>query len=238
MTGTADLPLADTSDMIGLHRVFREALAAAPRFVGGAEPGDIERAEMVGSYYDNVLRLLDGHHAGEDELVTPKLLERCPDEAETVARIFAQHRDVHGAISRAHACVATWREHPTAANATELLAALAALDAALTPHLDEEERTVLPLAARCLDVAEWGELPGHGMRTFDGDKLWLIRGLIREQMTPVQRASMDASTPPPVAVMWAETGEAAYTAFIAELRGGSVPAQRDPGTEVQPDPVG
>lgn len=201
MTETGNLPLADTSDMIGLHRVFREALAAAPRLVGGVAPGDAERAELVGSYYDNVLRLLDGHHAGEDELVTPRLLERCPDEAETIARIFAQHDDVHGAIGRAHACVATWRALPTAANTTDLVAALAALDAALTPHLDEEERTVLPLAARCINVAEWGELPGHGMRTFDGDKLWLIRGLIREQMTPAQRDSMDAHTPPPVAAM-------------------------------------
>ncbi|HEY5334985.1 MAG TPA: hemerythrin domain-containing protein [Mycobacteriales bacterium] len=237
MTEISNLPLADTSDMIGLHRVFREALAAAPQLVGGAAPGDAGRAELVGSYYDNVLRLLDGHHAGEDELVTPRLLERCPDEAATIARIFAQHDEVHGAISRAHACVATWRERPTAANASELVAALAALDAALTPHLDEEERTVLPLAARCISVVEWGELPGHGMRSFDGDKLWLIRGLIREQMTPAQRASMDANTPPPVAAMWAEMGEAAFADFVVRLRG-LVPSPRNPADEVHADPVG
>jgi hemerythrin-like domain-containing protein len=237
MTETSDLPLADTSDMIGLHRVFREALAAAPSLVDGAASGDAERVELVGSYYDNVLRLLDGHHAGEDELVTPKLLERLPEEADTIARIFAQHGDVHGAIERAHTCIATWRIDPTVPNATELLTALAALDAALTPHLDEEERAVLPLAARCINVAEWGELPGHGMRTFTGDKLWLIRGLIREQMTPEQRASMDANTPPPVEAMWAEMGEAAYADFVIRLRA-LVPAPRDPADEVRADPVG
>ncbi|MGH3265327.1 MAG: hemerythrin domain-containing protein [Trebonia sp.] len=225
MTQPGALPLADTSDMIGMHRVFREALAAASQLVGSSPPGDADRAELVGTYYDNVLRLLDVHHAGEDELLTPKLLARCPDQADTITGIFAQHGDVHGAIDRAHACVGAWRTDPTAPNATALLAALAALDAALTPHLDEEERTVLPLAALCIDVAEWGELPGHGMAHFDGDKQWLIRGLISDQMTPAQRAAMDAHAPPPIAAMWAETGQAAYADFLVQLRGTAVDPQ-------------
>lgn len=217
MTTTDDLPLADTSDMIGIHRVFREALAAAPRLVGGATPGDSDRAEVIGTYYDNVLRLLDSHHTGEDELLTPKLLERCPDDAETIAEIFAQHADVHAAIDQAHTCVHRWRTAPSALNAAELESALAELDVALTPHLDQEERTILPIAARCINVAEWGELPAHGMRTFTGDKPWLIRGLIRDQMTPTQRAEMDAHTPPPITAMWSETGQQAYAAFLAQL---------------------
>lgn len=217
MTTTGALPLADTSDMIGLHRVFRQALAAAPRLVGGVRPGDADRAEIVGTYYDNVLRLLDSHHSGEDELLTPKLLERCPDETDTITAIFAQHHDVHDAIAQAHTSVATWRTEPTASSATELQAALAALESALTPHLDQEERTVLPIAARCIDVAEWGELPAHGMRTFTGDKPWLIRGLVGDEMTPAQRADMDAHTPPPIAATWAETGQAAYADFLARL---------------------
>lgn len=237
MSETTNLPPADTSDMIGLHRVFREALAAAPPLVAGAAPDDAERVELVGSYFDNVLWLLDGHHAGEDELVTPRLLARCPEEAGTTGRIAAQHGEVHEAIERAHACVAAWRADPAEQNAAALVAALGTLDRALTPHLDEEERTILPIAARCMNAAEWGELPAHGMQTFGGDKPWLIRGLIREQMTPQQRAAMDAHTPPPVAAMWAETGEAAYEAFVARLRG-HVPAQRTAPREVHADPAG
>lgn len=62
MTEAGALPLADTSDMIGMHRVFRQALAAAPQLVGSTTAGDADRAEVVGTYYDNVLRLLDVHH--------------------------------------------------------------------------------------------------------------------------------------------------------------------------------
>ena len=63
-----------------------------------------------------------------------------------------------------------------------------------------------------------GELPGHGMKTFTGDKLWLIIGLIREQMTPSQVAAMDAHMPPPVAQFWATSGQTLYTDFVADLR--------------------
>ena len=36
-------------------------------------------------------------------------------------------------------------------------------------------------------------LPGHGMAAFDGDKIWLILGLIRERMNDEQRAAMLAT---------------------------------------------
>ena len=55
---------------------------------------DTSRSAMVGTYYDNVLRLLHAHHGGEDELVWPKLLERCPDEAELVSEVAGQHEVV------------------------------------------------------------------------------------------------------------------------------------------------
>ena len=65
---------------------------------------------------------------------------------------------------------------------------------------------MLPLAAEHLSVEEWGALPGHGMADFDGDKIWLILGLIRERMTDDQRAAMMAHMPPPALEMW--TGSA------------------------------
>ena len=79
------------------------------------------------------------------------------------------------------------------------------LDAVLTPHLDEEEATIVPLAATCMDVAEWGAMPEHGMRTFTGDKQWLILGHVQEQMTPAKRAEVQAHMPPPLVAFWTTT---------------------------------
>ena len=57
-----------------------------------------ERAATVGSYYANILELLRVHHDGEDVILYPKLLERCPADADLIARINAQHHDVESAL--------------------------------------------------------------------------------------------------------------------------------------------
>jgi hemerythrin-like domain-containing protein len=219
MTTPNSLPLADTSDMANLHEVFREALDAGPRFVATVAPGDAARAEVVGSYYDNVLRLLHGHHEGEDELMTPKLIERLPEHAEVIQRIGDQHHAVLGAVSDAESGIAAWRADPSAINRDSAVAALAALEAVLTPHLDEEEAVLVPLAATCMNVAEWGALPEHGMKTFTGDKMWLILGLVQEQMTPAKIAEVQAHMPPPLLEFWTNQGEGMFNGFVTELRG-------------------
>jgi hypothetical protein len=218
MSAPNAIPLADTSDMASLHRVFREAFAAAPHFVATVAPADAARSDLVGSYYDNVLRLLHGHHEGEDELLTPKLLERLPDAAPLIQRIANQHEGVLASIAEAEGAVAQWRADPSEQNRGRAVDALTGLNAVLTPHLDEEELEIVPLAATCINVAEWGELPEHGLKTFTGDKVWLVLGLVREQMTPAQLASMDAHMPPPVVEFWTGAGEGMFTQYIAELR--------------------
>ena len=84
-------------------------------------------------------------------------------------------------------------------------------------HLDEEERLGLPLAAEYLSAEEWGQLPGHGLRAFDGDKVWLILGLIRERMNEAQRDAMLEHMPPPVVEMWTGFGEHAFMELAAEV---------------------
>jgi hypothetical protein len=212
-------PAPDTSDMAAVHRVYREALDAAPRLVGEVPDSDTDRVGVVGSYYYNVLRFLEVHHDGEDHLVTPLLVERCaPAEVDEVTRVAAQHKSVEGPLHESHAAVSTWREDGSAVSAKQLVAALGTLQSALVPHLDEEEEKIVPLAAAHMSAEEWGALPGHGLAKFQGDNIWLILGLIREQMNDMQRQMMLEHMPPPVADAWRNTGEAEFTAFITEVR--------------------
>jgi hypothetical protein len=216
---TTALPLADTRDMIGLHRVFREALSAASVLVGQATPGDCARAEVVGTYYDNVLRLLHSHHEGEDELMTPRLLERCTsEEAAVVGRVAAMHDDVTADLAAAEAAVAAWRSSASQADRDTAVSLLVALERTLLGHLDDEERLVLPIAAKYIDVAEWGQLPAHAMRTFTGDKMWLVLGLVQEQMPEHVIATMEANMPPPLLAMWESPGRRMFADFTAQLR--------------------
>jgi hypothetical protein len=61
-------------------------------------------------------------------------------------------------------------------------------------------------------------MPGHALAAYDGDKIWLILGLIRENMTQAQRDAMLAHMPPPPRDMWINFGNAAFDEFIAEVR--------------------
>jgi hypothetical protein len=214
-------PATDTTDMFAVHRVFRDAFQLGPQLIGGAPTGDRARSEVVGAYYDNVLRFLEVHHSGEDQLVTPLLTDRCSSaDAAVVTRVAAQHQDVTEPLHRADAAVKAWRADAGEDSSRELITALGTLGDVLVPHLDEEEQQVLPLAAAHMSPAEWGELPKHGLASAAAAEanVWLILGLIREQMTEQQRQMMLEHMPPPVADAWRSAGEAEFRACIGEVR--------------------
>ena len=205
----AEQPRPDVSDMYAVHAVFRDTLGAAPRLVGGTAPADAERAALIANYYDNVLSFLEAHHGGEEELVFPLLRERCADQLALVEQMAEQHEEALRLLAEARAALAAW---PAGDAASQQAAedALAVLHAQLVTHLDEEEALMLPLAEANLSPEEWGALPGHGLGHFEGDKIWLILGLIRERMNDAQRAAMLEHMPPPAVEMWTGFGEQAF----------------------------
>ena len=94
---------------------------------------------------------------------------------------------------------------------------LEALRSQLVSHLDVEEARALPLSAENIEAEEWGQLPGHTLAGYQGDKVWLILGLIRERMTDEQRARMLANMPPPARDMWTGFGENAFNELSSEV---------------------
>ena len=222
MTTAAELPLADATAMTRFHRIFREALAAAPRFVGDAPADDADRADLVGSYYANVLKLLHAHHEAEDLTIYPLMVERLPQHVDVISRVNAEHEVVLGTLEAAEQAVSAWRADTSMSSrdgAVAALDALAALQTILLEHLDHEEADVVPLIALCITVAEWGEMSATAFQHFSGDKVWLAIGLIQEQMLAEENATMEANMPPPVHDFWVGSGRALFQDFVAELRG-------------------
>lgn len=218
MTEHQATPRTDASDMSAVHQVLRDAVANAPALIEGAKTGDHQRAVLVGSYYDNVLRFLKVHHHAEDELVWPKLLERAGAREALVQEMIGDHARIHDALDEATAALTRWMSSHDQASADELAAPIGRLGSVLIPHLDKEERDIVPLISDHLSAEEWGQMPGHALAAFDGNKIWLILGLIRENMTQEQRDAMLAHMPPPPRDMWINFGNAAFDDFVAELR--------------------
>src|SRR3954465_3538552 len=87
----AALTRPDTSDMVAVHRVFRESLGVAPQLIGSVSEDDVARVAAVAGYYGDVLAFLHVHQEGEDALLWPKLIARCPEQAELVRHVAGQH---------------------------------------------------------------------------------------------------------------------------------------------------
>ena len=211
MTSTAARP--DITEMVVVHDVFRDTFSAAPTLVGGASD---DRVEMLKNVYDNVIAFLVGHHEGEDELIYPLLLDRAPEKKELIQTVNAQHEEIHAVIDSTSAAVAAW----TASDAASQAAAAAALDglgARLRIHLGDEEREMLPICEEHVSVEEWGALPGHVLKNYTGDKVWLILGLIRERMSQAQRDAMLQKMPPPAVEMWTGFGESAFGDLMKQV---------------------
>lgn len=220
MSSATDVPLADPTAMTRFHHIFREALTATPRFVGGAAPGDTDRAELVGTYYDNVLRLLHAHHEAEDLTIYPWMRERLPEHADIFTRMDAEHGAILGPLTAAERAVAAWRTDPSQATREATVSALAGLEGVLVRHLDDEEAEAVPLIGQCITVAEWGEMSGVAFQHFTGDKAWLVIGLIQEQMLPHENQAMEAGMPPSLGEFWVGSGRSTFEIFVTRLRAG------------------
>ncbi len=207
----------NTEDMRAVHAALHSSLGGVGALVAGAG-SDPAKVAIVASYCENVLEFLHVHHEGEDELIYPVLEARCPQHAELLVRIDAQHTLLVEPMSQARDAVAAWQQAPTSASADAVVAAISLVDETLRPHLAEEELEVLPIASAYIAPEEWGQLPGHALQTFAGDKPWLALGLVREALPEEHRVEMLANMPPPVRDLWTNEWEPAFTAFIGEVR--------------------
>ena len=218
MADQAGAPRPDVTDMYAVHGVFRDTLGAAPRLVGDIAPGDAARVEQIANYYDNILYFLEAHHDGEEEIVFPRLRERCPDAKPLLETLEQQHVKALALLADARVALGAWPGADGGAAAqSAVVDSLGALRTQLVAHLDQEETEALPLCAAHLYADEWGQLPGHAMGNYKGDKIWLIMGLIRQRFTQAQRDQMLAHMPPPARDMWTSFGENAFNELSAQV---------------------
>ncbi|HEY1650706.1 MAG TPA: hemerythrin domain-containing protein [Acidimicrobiales bacterium] len=228
MADQAGAPRPDVTDMYAVHGVFRDTLGAVPRLVGDIAAGDAARVDQVANYYDNILFFLESHHDGEEKIVFPRLRERCPQEEALLDSLESEHEAALSLLADARTSLAAWPGADGgvgrgggggggAAAQTAVVDSLEALRAQLVAHLDEEETRALPLCAENILIEEWGQLPGHALAGYQGDKVWLILGLIRQRMTDSQRAAMLEHMPPPARDMWTGFGENAFNELSAEV---------------------
>lgn len=219
MTETTPAPLTDVHDMVVVHRAFRREFGLAPRLVRAVPAGDTARAAVLAAHVRLCLDGLHLHHTGEDAVLWPPLLERAAPEAALVHRMEAQHAEVHARIDALRTALARWEVEARPAVTEEVAACTEALDAVLLEHLDQEEREILPLAARHLSEAEWEAVGQHGMAHMQRSQLPIMFGMVLEECDDEERARMLGVLPAPVRLLARTVFARRYRRYVSRVRG-------------------
>jgi iron-sulfur cluster repair protein YtfE (RIC family) len=218
MTETSSAPLTDVHDMVVVHRGFRREFWLLPELVRAVPAGDTDRAAVLAAHARLVLTGLHLHHTAEDELLWPKLLDRAAPDAALVHRMEAQHERVEQHTERLTAALNRWEAEARPAVTEEVAATFDALRTALLEHLDEEEREILPLAARHVSPEEWDELGQHGIAAMTRSQLPLMFGAVLEEATPEETVEMLAKLPLPVRLLARTVFLPRYRRYVRRVR--------------------
>src|SRR4051812_23775934 len=193
MTGSM---LIDTREMVVVHTAFRREFEQAPAIIRSVAAGDHARARRVGDHVQLMLDMLHHHHAGEDKLLWPKLLDRVPKElAPTIELMERQHEGIHTGLEQAQVALDRWRAEGADDDREALAAAIEGLTPLLVEHLAAEESEILPLAAECLTQAEWDEIGEEGMGGVPKKQLPMVFGMLMKDGDPEVLRAMLAHAP-------------------------------------------
>ena len=208
-------------DMAIVHRLFRQVYDEAARLVRANPTPSPGRVTFLADHIDLALGGLHSHHADEDRLLYPKLIERAPDQAQMTEQVEHEHQVISTALDAASAACAAWRERPSAQTGEALAAALDHLNEVVQPHLDDEEQKVVPLAAVTLTQQEWDALGKAGMRSVPRKQRGIAAGMMLDALDEEERAYMLKSVPAPMRLLMPLMVERPWRKYAATLRNGT-----------------
>ena len=208
-------------DMAIVHRLFRQVYDEAARLVRAAPAPSPGRVTFLADHIDLALAGLHSHHADEDTLLYPKLIERAPEQAPMTEQVEHEHEVISTALGAASAACATWRERPSEQTGEALAAALDHLNEVVQPHLDDEEQKVVPLAAVTLTQQEWDALGKAGMRSVPFKQRGIAAGMMLDALDGEERAYMLKTIPAPMRLLLPLMVERPWRKYAATLRTGT-----------------
>ncbi|MCX4978797.1 hemerythrin domain-containing protein [Streptomyces sp. NBC_00620] len=209
----------DVHDMVVVHRTFRKSCAELPDLVRGLRPGDTARAALVVDAVRFMLMGLEAHHVSEDEFLWPRLAARTAVRAEAITRMEEQHHRLEELVTRVRAVLDGLAVDPRQPLCEQVAAQLTELGSVLTAHMDEEENTILPLAAEHLSVAEWEELGEISLAKLDKKHLLRAFSALMAVATPEEQRTLLTKAPLPARLLWRLSGRRSHARWEARLYG-------------------
>jgi hypothetical protein len=182
---------ADTRMMGIVHSALRRDLVRVGLVLGTSQAAEPARRTALAEHLLWMMQFLHDHHAGEDDGLYPLVKRRKPAAAELVERMDIDHNAVAAAVAAVNAAVTHHLADPTSPDST-LLLAVDRLGAALLPHLEREEREMMPMVSASIAEGEWRawdkqyNLTPKGLTTLAEQAHWVLDGLDEESSDHVR----------------------------------------------------
>ncbi len=185
---------ADTNMMRIVHNALRRDLERAHTVLTREPLSDERQLAAISDHLAWMMTFLDAHHRSEDVGLYPLVRERDPGAAAVLDDMHRDHEVVAEAVSALERAVTDDPAHRTPA---AIVAAVDDLRDVLLPHLEREEREVMPVVSQAITNAEWAaieqehNLDGKSMAQLGLEGHWLIDGV-----TPADRERVLGLVPP------------------------------------------
>jgi iron-sulfur cluster repair protein YtfE (RIC family) len=207
----------DVHDMVVVHRSFRQWCAELPDLVRGLRDGETARAALVVDAVRFTLIGLETHHASEDEFLWPRLAARAEGKAGLIAHMEEQHYRLDELITQLTGALDELAADPRQPLREQVAAQLTELCSVMTVHLDEEENTILPLAAEYMTVPEWEELGKISLAKLEKKQLLRAFSALMAVATPEEQRTLLTKAPLPARLLWRLSGRRSYARMKARL---------------------
>jgi hemerythrin-like domain-containing protein len=211
----------DVRDMAIVHKTFRNGFTESAQLVRANPTPSSKRVTFLADHIDFAIGMLHHHHASEDELLYPLLIERVPEQRETTEHVAAEHQQVAGAIDAATDACKAWRSEPGRATGYALANALDNLNEVLQPHLDDEESKSVPLAAVTLTEDEWNAIGEHSRTAIPRNKMPVAFGMVMEPLNADEQTLMKSHLPTPIRLLYPLLIQRPWNKYADTLRNGT-----------------
>jgi hypothetical protein len=208
--------------------------AAIPGLVSDVPAGDRDRVMIVADHVAWMVQFLHAHHEGEDMMVWPRLVERCPTEVEPlIFTMESQHHALALALDDLAARASDWRRTAAVADRDALAKAATELLVRIAEHLDLEELKVLSLIDRYLTDKEWKQVGGSGLKKMSFGQLKVAFGMILDGASPEYVQTMRDTIPRVPWLMFSVLGPRAYSKYAERLHLNTASGDRPAASEVR-----
>jgi hypothetical protein len=175
---------ADIRSMGIVHSALRRDLERTRMVVSAAPYPDEKRRRAVASHMLWMMHFLHVHHTGEDVGLWPLVRSKNPGAVDLLDRMDEDHKGIAPAITAMEEAARAYRDDPSTRE--RFVEALTELRTVLLPHLEREEREMMPVVATTLTNAEYQAVEQEhfvkpkGFLELGAEGHWILDGLPSE----------------------------------------------------------